>query len=167
MSLEALRRQDSIISAWAGNSWSIDNFQARRGEEAQFNCQLSKSRPTHYLLRTPYIAFYLHTTPYSVHATYKPSTNMVINPTYLAQRTRTCQSHTLPSHPIPSHPAQPSINLPSAPPLTSHPLSTAVNWPDARRRVLKSYREWLRAVRHSTSLPSRFPESRAEYILRK
>ena len=27
-------------------------------------------------------------------------------------------------------------------------LSTAVNWADAKRRVLKSYREWIRAVRY-------------------
>ncbi|RDW70163.1 hypothetical protein BP5796_08560 [Coleophoma crateriformis] len=41
---------------------------------------------------------------------------MVINPTYLAQRTR-----------------------------------QSVNWADAHRRVLKSYREWLRSVRFPPS----------------
>lgn len=32
-------------------------------------------------------------------------------------------------------------------------LPTAVNWGDARYRVLKSYREWLRAVSDPTCLP--------------
>ncbi len=31
--------------------------------------------------------------------------------------------------------------------LTSHLLPLAVNWNDAKRRVLKSYRDWIRAVR--------------------
>lgn len=33
-------------------------------------------------------------------------------------------------------------------------LSTAVNWSDAKRRVLKSYREWIRAVCCSSSQDS-------------
>ena len=107
---------------------------------------------------------------HTLHATYNSSTNMVINPTYLAQRTRSCQPHPIhrnPFHPVLCQPTPPFIELPSTHPLTSPSPSTAVNWPDARRRVLKSYREWLRAVRHSTSLPFRYLKSRAKYILRK
>ena len=58
---------------------------------------------------------------------------MVINPTYLAQRTRTCM-------------ASPREYL-----LKANPLP-AVNWADAKRRVFKSYRDWLRAV--SLPLPN-------------
>jgi hypothetical protein len=70
-------------------------------------------------------------------------------------------SRLLPTHSILNQPP------PSAPPLTSLSPFTAVNWPDARRRVLKSYREWLRAVRHSICPPFRVLQSQAEYILRK
>ena len=52
----------------------------------------------------------------------------MINPTYLAQRTRSCMYY-------------PSVffaNLAD--------VFTAANWADAKRRVLHSYRDWLRAV---------------------
>jgi NADH dehydrogenase (ubiquinone) 1 alpha subcomplex subunit 6 len=55
---------------------------------------------------------------------------MVINPTYLAQRTRQCGS--LPA---------------DAYEIGRTDVPAAVNWADAKRRVLKSYREWIRAVR--------------------
>ncbi len=45
---------------------------------------------------------------------------------------------------------------------TNHPPSgPAVNWQDARRRVLKSYREWLRAVRRD-----QLPIEKRDRILR-
>lgn len=59
-----------------------------------------------------------------------PTPTMVINPTYLARRTRSC--------------THPSIMGPQGRTLTG---GTAVNWQDAQKRVIKSYREWLRAVR--------------------
>jgi len=55
---------------------------------------------------------------------------MVINPTHLAQRTRQCMS------------------LPMVMRFTKAYFA-AVNWSDAKRRVLKSYREWIRAVRYA------------------
>ncbi|OQD78317.1 hypothetical protein PENDEC_c001G00437 [Penicillium decumbens] len=55
---------------------------------------------------------------------------MTINPTYLAQRTRSCM-------PL-------FVDLPEAFRLPSLGLRS-VNWQDAKFRVLKSYREWLRA----------------------
>ena len=59
---------------------------------------------------------------------------MTINPTYLAQRTRSCKVH-----------YQNVYRRQSA----DH-VFLATNWADAKNRVLKSYREWLRAVRKDT-----------------
>jgi hypothetical protein len=56
---------------------------------------------------------------------------MVINPTYLAQRTRSCQSNTHTEHWT----------------STKANTGTAVNWTDAKKRVIHSYRDWLRSVR--------------------
>jgi hypothetical protein len=55
---------------------------------------------------------------------------MVINPTYLAQRTRQCES-ALRGRGVPAR---------------ANCESVAVNWSDAKRRVLGSYREWIRSV---------------------
>ena len=57
---------------------------------------------------------------------------MVINPTYLAQRTRQC-----------IFPLLAERNW------KANEWRVAVNWPDAKRRVLRSYREWIRSVRTS------------------
>lgn len=61
------------------------------------------------------------------------ATNMVINPTYLAQRTRSCKQKILAKHWQ----------------YSTANSDTAVNWGDAKKRVLHSYREWLRSVRNS------------------
>jgi hypothetical protein len=58
---------------------------------------------------------------------------MVINPTYLAQRTRQCEF------------SPPRLRIEGVLKLMGGRL--AINWNDAHRRVLKSYREWIRAVR--------------------
>ncbi|RII10624.1 hypothetical protein CUC08_Gglean006619 [Alternaria sp. MG1] len=55
---------------------------------------------------------------------------MVINPTYLAQRTRSCQSNTHTEHWT----------------STKANTGTAVNWTDAKKRVIHSYRDWLRSI---------------------
>lgn len=57
--------------------------------------------------------------------------NMVINPTYLAQRTRSCKANTSTKHW--------EARIANE--------STAVNWNDAKRRVIHSYRDWVRSVR--------------------
>ena len=59
---------------------------------------------------------------------------MTINPTYLAQRTRSCKLH---YHNV--YRCQAADHV-----------FQATNWADAKNRVLKSYREWLRAVRNYT-----------------
>jgi len=40
--------------------------------------------------------------------------------------------------------ARPALPRPCA--LTLTPPPTAVNWSDAQKRVIKSYRDWVRAV---------------------
>ncbi|GLI79277.1 hypothetical protein PoHVEF18_007607 [Penicillium ochrochloron] len=64
---------------------------------------------------------------------------MTINPTYLAQRTRSCTFPAL-------HRSHPEVFR--SPTRRSPAIETAVssvNLTDAKKRVLKSYREWLRA----------------------
>jgi hypothetical protein len=39
------------------------------------------------------------------------------------------------------------VRIDSVPAIADPPLLLAVNWADAKRRVIKSYRDWLRAVR--------------------
>jgi NADH dehydrogenase (ubiquinone) 1 alpha subcomplex subunit 6 len=58
---------------------------------------------------------------------------MVINPTYLAQRTRSCMCYSSTNH-WGSRDAN---------------TCTAVNLHDAKRRVIHSYRDWIRSVRCS------------------
>ncbi|KAJ4991730.1 NADH-ubiquinone oxidoreductase kda subunit [Stagonosporopsis vannaccii] len=55
---------------------------------------------------------------------------MVINPTYLAQRTRSCTDYTRGSHW-----KEWSAND-----------DTAISWTDAKKRVIHSYRDWLRSA---------------------
>ncbi|KAL1642507.1 hypothetical protein SLS61_009658 [Didymella pomorum] len=55
---------------------------------------------------------------------------MVINPTYLAQRTRSCTGHA-----SSRHWKELSANA-----------DTAVNWTDAKKRVIHSYRDWMRSA---------------------
>ena len=56
---------------------------------------------------------------------------MVINPTYLAQRTRTCMFHAA---------TGPSMTC------TLAKQYSATSWPDAQKRVVHAYRQWLRSV---------------------
>jgi hypothetical protein len=71
---------------------------------------------------------------------------MTINPTFLAQRTRSC---TYPPRSVPP----PGIFNGGIPvEIGANVLCLAVNWGDAKFRVLKSYREWLRAVSLPRSL---------------
>ncbi|EEH50200.2 uncharacterized protein PADG_06279 [Paracoccidioides brasiliensis Pb18] len=81
---------------------------------------------------------------------------MVLNPTYLAQRTRSCMFIPTPRYPRAGNIAPQGPLFCCIIPLTKREI--AVNWQDARRRVLKSYREWLRASpeiqgMYSLSLP--------------
>jgi hypothetical protein len=71
---------------------------------------------------------------------------MVLNPTYLAQRTRSCMYFWF-------------LSVVNSSQLEYDPGwrwlcagAAAVNWQDAKRRVLKSYREWLRAVSWSSAI---------------
>ena len=63
------------------------------------------------------------------------------------------------AHPIAHHGHQPNLPRATNAPMYVYPNAcayerltddaAAVNWADAQRRVLKSYREWIRAVRYS------------------
>jgi hypothetical protein len=75
---------------------------------------------------------------------------MTINPTFLAQRTRSC---TFPSTPdLFRRPPGGIFNGVFAVERGANVVCLAVNWGDAKYRVLKSYREWLRAVSLPRSL---------------
>ena len=66
---------------------------------------------------------------------------MTINPTYLAQKTRTCTTSICPS------PKQPEKKL------LANDTYPATSWQDAQRRVIHAYRQWLRSVSYERILP--------------
>lgn len=78
-------------------------------------------------------------------------TTMVINPTYLAQRTRSCTHSPRPStySTLPHSSGGMMMMYARARAKTNEGCfwqPTAATWSDAKQRVLSSYRDWLRAV---------------------